>query len=241
MYEKTETASAYARHRQIHQGVLQSLLEGSRLNAASRVLEVGCGTGNYICAIQKQTNCECSGLDPSAAMLDKARAQSEDVTFLQGKAEALPFPSPDFDFVFSMNVIHHVEEVSSYFEEAFRIMNAGGRFCTVTQSEAMIRNRRPLANYFPESVDADLRRYPRIEDLRKTMEGTGFTGIEEQTIEQSSELSDIRPYKNKAFSCLHLMPEKSYQEGLEKMERDLKKGPIERMYRYLLLWGRKSS
>jgi len=44
-------ADRYAIHRAIHLGVLKALLETSDIGRSSRVLEVGCGTGNYIIAL----------------------------------------------------------------------------------------------------------------------------------------------------------------------------------------------
>ena len=42
-------AASYARHRGVNPAVLAAL--GDRLGATARVLEVGCGTGNYIGAL----------------------------------------------------------------------------------------------------------------------------------------------------------------------------------------------
>jgi len=41
-------ASEYAKHRQVHPRVLENLLSVSHLCSSSKVLEVGCGTGNYV-------------------------------------------------------------------------------------------------------------------------------------------------------------------------------------------------
>ncbi len=50
-------------------------------NAVSRVLELGCGTGNYIYALQSLTGCAAWGLDPSTEMLSEARSHGPDVTW----------------------------------------------------------------------------------------------------------------------------------------------------------------
>jgi 16S rRNA A1518/A1519 N6-dimethyltransferase RsmA/KsgA/DIM1 with predicted DNA glycosylase/AP lyase activity len=44
-------AREYSRHRQVHPEVLRRLLLDGGIDRASRVLEVGCGTGNYTTAI----------------------------------------------------------------------------------------------------------------------------------------------------------------------------------------------
>ena len=64
-------ADDYARHRSVHPEVLSRLVDG--LDRAMQVLEVGCGTGNYVCEIQRLVGCECTGIDPSTQMLEKLR------------------------------------------------------------------------------------------------------------------------------------------------------------------------
>ena len=142
-------ARDYAQHRRIHPGVLASLLTKSHLEPTSTVLEVGCGTGNYINAIQEKTGCRCMGIDPSGQMLSEARRRNPRVPFDLGKAEILAFPDTSIDLVFSVDVIHHVCDRAAYYLEAFRVLKPGGLVCTVTDSEDIIRRRQPLANYFP--------------------------------------------------------------------------------------------
>jgi len=87
--------------------VLKQLLSSGEIAAASQVLEVGCGTGNYIIAIEQATGCQGWGIDPSAEMLARARARSCAVSFRPGRGEKLALPGRHFDLVFSVDVIHH--------------------------------------------------------------------------------------------------------------------------------------
>jgi SAM-dependent methyltransferase len=230
-------ASEYARHRKVHPEVLKSLLLTSKVGRASRVLEVGCGTGNYIIALEALAGCSCWGIDPSERMLSRARERSRTISFQPGKAERLEFPPDFFDLVFSVDVIHHVGNSLAYFREAYRVLRAGGKVCTVTDSEWIIRHRQPLAIYFPETVEIELGRYPRIAELRDIMERVGFGEVTESTVESAYPLTDVQAYRDKAFSSLLLVPEAAFQRGMERMERDLRTGPIQGVSRYLLLWG----
>jgi ubiquinone/menaquinone biosynthesis C-methylase UbiE len=229
-------AADYARLRQVHPGVLSGLLTEGGLKRASRVLEVGCGTGNYIGAIARQIGCMSYGIDPSERMLGEARGKVG-VRVRLGKGEKLEFSSTFFDLVFTVDVIHHLGDRGAYFREAYRVIEPGGKICTVTDSEWIIRHRKPLSFYFPETVERELARYPSISELRVLMEKNGFARISENMVKFPYDLTDIEPYRNKVFSALQLIPEEAFQEGIARMERDLKDGPIRCVSRYTLLWG----
>ncbi len=49
------------------------LLGSGLFGPDTRVLDVGCGTGNYAAALTEATSCRVSGVDPSQRMLDRAR------------------------------------------------------------------------------------------------------------------------------------------------------------------------
>lgn len=219
-------ASEYARHRYAHPEVLRDLLSTSGIDGASRVLEVGCGTGNYITAVEMSAGCECWGIDRAPEMLAQAMARSRSIGFEHCSAEQLHFLPDFFDLVFWVDVIHHVTDHRAYFAEAHRVLRSGGKVCTVTDCEWIIRHRPPLAIYFPETIEVDLQRYPRIPDLRDEMEEAGFMEIIENLVEFPYELTDIEAYRDKAFSSLHLISDKAFQEGIQRLTRDLESGPL---------------
>ena len=103
-------ASEYARNRRVHPEVLRGLIETSQVSSDSHVLEVGCGTGNYVVALESLVRCGCWGIDPSEQMLARASERSEAIHFHPGRAESLDFPAATFDLLFSVDVIHHVAD-----------------------------------------------------------------------------------------------------------------------------------
>jgi SAM-dependent methyltransferase len=228
-------AAAYAHHRQVHPAVLRSLVEA--VQPTSRVLEVGCGTGNYIIALQSHCGCACWGIDPSPEMLAIARNRGSSVDFRQGRAEAIDLSPTSLDLVFSVDVIHHVKDRAAYYREAHRVLAPQGRVCTVTDSAWIIQHREPLSTYFPETVDHELTRYPRIISLYEILSGVGFVDMEEATVASSYALTDIQIYRDKAFSALHLISDEAFARGIARMEEDLARGPLPCIARYTLLWG----
>ncbi len=241
-------AADYARHRQVHPGVLRNLIEMGCVAGSTRVLEVGCGTGNYLLALQAATGCQGWGLDPSEQMLAQAKTQAgarhSPVMFRQSRAESLPFADDAaqrvcFDLVFSVDVIHHVQDRPAYFHEVRRVLAPGGWVCTATDSEWIIRNRVPLGRYFPDTIEPELARYPRVEELRLWMQQAGLVELSEVMIELPYLLTDPGPYRAKAYSALRLISEEAFERGIAQMERDLRAGPIACVSRYVMVWGQK--
>jgi ubiquinone/menaquinone biosynthesis C-methylase UbiE len=241
MIDYDKIASEYAEHREVHPEVLKHLIVDGRISASSRILDVGCGTGNYVTTLWDITGATSWGIDPSEEMLNLAKKRVEAVEFYVGHSGDFPFEREALDLVFSVDVVHHIGNRRAYFAEATRVLKPNGLLCTVTDSEGIIRRRSPLSVYFPESVAIELDRYPRISVLGKEMESAGFTEIRSELVEFPYELNNIQAYRDKAFSALHLISEKEFQRGIERMEHDLKSGPIVCNSRYVLLWGTKES
>lgn len=232
-------AAPYAAHRQTHPRVLEELRSRVRVRPGAALLEVGCGTGNYIAACLPAGGARLCGLDPSAGMLARARTRPEPVAWTQGLAERLPFAPARFDLVFSVDVIHHVAGKAAFYRQAARVLRPGGQLCTVTDSPEIIRQREILSGYFPETVPLELARYPRPAQLLAWMDQAGFVGFESVLVEQPFQVADARPFRERAYSSLHLISREAWWAGLARLERDLVRGPVPGVSRYLCLWGRK--
>ena len=83
-----------------------------------RTLDVACGTG----FVTRHLRGEVVGLDQSARMLEIAREQAPDATYLQGDAMELPFDDGVFERVFTSHFYGHLEE-----PERVRFLAEAGR------------------------------------------------------------------------------------------------------------------
>jgi SAM-dependent methyltransferase len=166
-------------------------------------------------------------------------ARSGPVHVAIAKAEMMPFAPDVFGMVFSKDVVHHLQDTSAYFSESFRLLVEGGLVCTATDSADHIRRRRPLSVYWPGTIQVDLSRYPDIRVLRQQMERAGFTDIRVTEKEMEFDLADLKPYRERSFSCLHLISDEEFDAGLGALERDVRKGSVKGLTLYTFLWGRK--
>ena len=233
-----QIAAAYATGRTIHPGVFASLQRAIAAGGPElRVLEVGSGTGNYIGALQAATGCVACGVEPAPAMLAVAASRWPDVTFLPGFGEALPLPDAAYDFVFAVDMIHHLADGAAYYGEARRVLAPGGRICTVTDSARIIATRCPLTVYWPETMAVELRRYPPAVQLWRWMADAGFRVAGEEAVEFHYLLYKSDPYRERAYSCLRLIDDTAFIRGLAHLEADLARAPIPCSARYALLWG----
>jgi SAM-dependent methyltransferase len=230
-------ADAYATHRAACPAVVERLCGG--VGASTRVLEVGCGTGNYIAAVRAAADCGAAGVDPSERMLEVGRSRHPGILFTRARAEALPPGTGDLDLVFSVDVVHHVSDLVAACAEAFRVLARGGRLCTVTDDEATIRGRLH-SRYFPESVAVELERYPPLSAVSAALAEAGFADVREERTVSASRVVDAAAYRERAFSSLLLIGDEAHRAGLERLERDLLDGPIAAADRHVLFWAAKA-
>jgi ubiquinone/menaquinone biosynthesis C-methylase UbiE len=234
-------ADAYLRNRAVQPMVLQALVGGSHLGPGDAVLEIGCGTANYLVAIVTETGATGHGIDPAQGMLAEARSMPERarLDLRVAPAESLPFPDGTFRFAFSVDVTHHVGDRVAAARETRRVLAPGGRLCIVTDSHDDITNRIPLASHFPETVPHDLARYPAMTTIQTELADAGFGEIGFARVAYAYPLTNLTPYRERAYSVLRLIPEEAFAAGMARLEQDLTDGPIPACSVYTLVWATK--
>lgn len=99
-----------------------------------RGLDLGCGQGWYAARLAER-GFQMTGVDVSRGQIEQAqaycRSRNVDVGLSVYDGAHLPFADESFDFVYSINVLHHLVEPDAQrrlFGEVLRVLTSGGRF-----------------------------------------------------------------------------------------------------------------
>lgn len=97
------------------------------LSQGEKVLDVGIGTG--LVAREALTligpTGKLTGVDPSPGMMGEVKLPG--VELVQGRAEQIPLPDGQWDFLSMGYALRHISDVNAAFSEFFRVVRPGGR------------------------------------------------------------------------------------------------------------------
>jgi SAM-dependent methyltransferase len=190
--------------------------------AGKRVLDIGCGTGVHAAIFHERFGCDMAGIDPSAGMLEQARAKLPDADLRQGVAEELPFADEAFDAALMMLAVHHLERPRA-FAEARRVLAAGGRLLITTPNPDAFP-RFWMASLFPSYVAVEQARFPGFTDLERDLTGAGFRSVSriDHTVPRSfSREGALERLRGRHASTFDLLDPREYEEGVARAEREL--------------------
>lgn len=99
------------------------------LRLGERLLDLGCGDGNYTLAAAGEVG-GALGVDRSVAMLAAARRRlvnARNVALVAADAATLPFPDASFDSVLAVTVLCFAADSEALLRESWRVLRPGGR------------------------------------------------------------------------------------------------------------------
>lgn len=152
------------------------------ISEGDSVLDLGSGAGNdcFVARAIVGASGKVTGLDFTEAMITKARSNNqkpgyENVEFVQGDIELMPFSDSEFDVIVSNCVLNLVPDKKKAFSEMMRVLKSGGHFCVsdvVTKGE------------LPQALKDDAVMYAGcvagaidINEYLKIIEGQKFKGV----------------------------------------------------------------
>ena len=119
-----------------------------------------------------------AGIDPSAAMLERARIAAPSARLVRARAEDLPWRDGAFDRIFCVNALHHFADRHRFFAEARRVLKPGGGLLTIGKDPHAERDSWWVYDYFEETRAIDRARFAAVRTLRGDLTRAGFAWAE---------------------------------------------------------------
>jgi demethylmenaquinone methyltransferase/2-methoxy-6-polyprenyl-1,4-benzoquinol methylase len=164
-----------------------------------KVLDVATGTGDVAFAIRKKYKTEIIGLDLSVNMLEKAKQKLkkykiDDISFIEGDAESLPFDDNTFDKLVISYGLRNLGNCEKGLSEFYRVLKPSGKigileflhpestiiarifkfyFNKILPRVASLFSNSKAYRYLPESVENFL----SADELRSALNKVGFDDV----------------------------------------------------------------
>jgi ubiquinone/menaquinone biosynthesis C-methylase UbiE len=230
----------YAPFRSIEK-VDNNLLKFATSHHHVRVLDIACGTGNYI---KTQStfikNATFIGMDISCAMLTHARRKGITSLILADVDRGIPLEDSCVDYVVCRYGFHHFKNKSFVLKEIRRCLQTYG-ILSMIDVDPHTNKMWWVYALFPEVVDSDRQRFWKVEDIVLHLKYLGYevsyyidTGPE---IMHKQDL--LERLRNRDTSQLHMIDQQLYEKKL----RDVEKWPEDKCingdYAFLSINGKK--
>lgn len=162
--------------------------EFARIKPHESVLEVGCGTGNFLRQFRGKA-ARLIGVDLTFGMLEVARDEHPDLELVQGNARRLPFRSAGIDLVASAQALHHIWDPIPVVMEMRRVAGPEGRVLIVDQHTTESYEQAALMNQLEMIRDPSHAASRPLSAFRIIVESSGLQIVDEHLWEGTNRLS----------------------------------------------------
>lgn len=186
------------------------MVEHGHVDASSKVLDVGTGTGLITRTAGQRSN-HVLGIDQSAGMLARARQRaqldglSDRVRFAAMDAEALDLADASFDVVLCLYVIRHLPDPAAAVAEMKRVLKRGGRAVIATGARPHLGTLAGAKDGLSIGTDrllekvgrralapTHLRRFLEQQDIRVVQHHAAHTSVDIATLLKNAGFSSVR-------------------------------------------------
>lgn len=155
----------------------RALLSSEQFNSDTKILDVGCGTGQTAAYLYNQYRANITCIDINPVMLNKAgerfRALQIPIDLQSASIEELPFEDQSFDVVLSESVLVFVNKTRAL-QEIYRVLKSGGK---------LIANEMTINYPVSSTAEKEITNFYNIdsllleEDWRRILVDAGFSKI----------------------------------------------------------------
>ena len=155
------------------------LVSEIKLKANANVLDVACGNGSLLSALNRKTPINGFGIDISDRMVANAAVRNPKMEFQTAGCEAIPFGNASMDVITVCAAYHHFPDVAAFAKEARRVLKPGG---TLYIADVYLPSvLRVIINPFvPLSKAGDVKFYSP-KKIARTFEAVGFETVNTKT------------------------------------------------------------
>ena len=204
-----------------------ALVARAGVGAADRILEIGCGTGEYSRRLVGLTQATLVSIDVAPAAAAQARlATGRDACVAAADVENLPFAAATFTAVLGNAVLHHLR-LEHALPELLRVLRPGGRFCF---AEPNLLN----PHVFIEKT------VPWV--ARRLDDSPGETAFTRWRLRHDLAAAGLVEIAIRPFDFLYPLVPGPFVPAVERIGRVLERAPVVReIAGSLLIWARKKS
>jgi len=193
-------------------------------------VDLGSGTGRFTPALAEAFGGPVYGVEPADGMRQAAEAGSVHprVSYLAGRAEAIPLPDATADFVLMFLSWHHVADKPAGAREIARVLKRGGRLILRSTFQERIPDHW-WRSYFPSSWAVERAMFEAEAETRARFEAAGFRTVASVQMEIPFEgdiAGLVARLKLRAVSVFEHMTEEELDEGFARIDADLAAGTI---------------
>lgn len=235
----------YDKYRSYSRHIIDKIIELGEIKEGTKILDLGCGTGNVSSQLLDVVKERIIGIDLSIPMLEAARGKSLEVLCADVDNLRLPFSDGLFDVIIGAYVVHQVKNLGLLLSDCHRVLRAG-TLVLLTSSHKQIERQHPvIKQFFPSFVNIDKARFPDIPRIDCLLISAGFTNIEHREVIMENLVMDeeyLQKVKNKYVSTYYLIPQSEFETGVKGLEAFIKSKsqPELREWRGTLIRGRKT-
>jgi SAM-dependent methyltransferase len=179
---------------------MDRLMAALQLAPGSRLLDAGCGTGQFAIAFA-QRGCRVTGIDLAPSMIERARenaqAAAAGIELRTGDFALLDDGPASYDAIYARAVLQFVEDIPAVFDEFRRVLTPGGRlFVSVPGALSPIYQGSWRRHVDPEHFAVNFMVPWELEEL---LAHCGWTVIDQWGDTKPAGSGNVNPHDARAF------------------------------------------